>query len=880
MRLNRVRLLNYRGVACSDVSFSPSGVTIVEGQNEVGKTSIAEALQLAIELPDSSQHSDVKSVKPVDRDAGPEVEIHMTTGPYEFVYRKRWLRRPETTLEVSAPHGESCTGREAHDRAKAILGETLDEDLWAALRIEQGTELNLPKFDLPSMGKALDRAAGGDIATDREDTLWDRIGDEYDKYWTRTGQTGRELRSLEQRVEEAQKDVSELNERLGEIESDTNQMIWLVADASRLAVTRTECEKQESELTKRWDSAERLRIEIERLTAVYDAAEAQRSRAVNEQHSRQELINTLDRQKNGLAGLRAEVEQSAPTLTAATRHSEKAEVALDDARSALRCAESRYWLATEDRDYRRRKIEVAQLKERHERYEEAAKTLREAEDFLESVRVDDDLVYRIEQAYLEDERAKVAADSAAASVETTALRDLTLHVDDADERVELAANEVNRMLVVDEVVLVIPNIARMRVSAGPESRGLADRRGSSHEILQRLCDEGGVADLAEARTVAQKRREAQRNCEEATKAIKRDLRDLTPEILLDKVKGLSKRVATYLQERPEDPPLPSDFEEAKRVASEMEPSFADWKVKCGTCEDAAKNATDALHKAQVSEKVLAARIKDARISNEDAAATLATARENRADEVLTTALVVAEKKADDARKSLEGVKAELKAADPDSLDALRDNAREALKRAIDDLQSNKEHQYKLQSSLDFRGEEGLHTLHDEALNQVRRVKGEYSRVNARAEAARLLRETFEKRRRQARQRYVEPFKERIDRLGRIVFGPTFAVEVDNDLRITRRTLDGITLDVEQLSTGAREQIGVLSRLACAAIVSPDDGGAPVMIDDALGWSDPQRLQSMGAAIAAAGRQCQVIVLTCTPGRYANVGRAKVVTLGR
>ena len=38
MRLNRVQLRNYRGVAKSDVTFSQNGVTIVEGPNEVGKT--------------------------------------------------------------------------------------------------------------------------------------------------------------------------------------------------------------------------------------------------------------------------------------------------------------------------------------------------------------------------------------------------------------------------------------------------------------------------------------------------------------------------------------------------------------------------------------------------------------------------------------------------------------------------------------------------------------------------------------------------------------------------------------------------------------------------------------------------------------------------
>ena len=197
MRLHRVRLRNYRGVTESDVSFSTSGVTIVEGQNEVGKTSIPEAVQLAIEFPDSSQHARVKSAKPVDRDQGPEVEIALSSGPYDLVYRKRWLRTPETVLEVRTPRSENLTGRDAHDRVKAILEETLDEDLWRALRIEQGTELSLPLFDLPSVARALDRAAGGDLATDREDTLWSRIGEEYDKYWTPKGQAKGDRKSSE-----------------------------------------------------------------------------------------------------------------------------------------------------------------------------------------------------------------------------------------------------------------------------------------------------------------------------------------------------------------------------------------------------------------------------------------------------------------------------------------------------------------------------------------------------------------------------------------------------------------------------------------------------------------------------------------------------------
>ena len=180
--------------------------------------------------------------------------------------------------------------------------------------------------------------------------------------------------------------------------------------------------------------------------------------------------------------------------------------------------------------------------------------------------------------------------------------------------------------------------------------------------------------------------------------------------------------------------------------------------------------------------------------------------------------------------------------------------------------------------MSVRGEEGLHTRHEEALGQFRHLEREHQRTETRAEAARLLHDTFSRRRQEARQRYSGPFKQRIEQLGRIVFNSSFSVDIDQNLQAVSRTLGGDTLRVDQLSAGALEQLAVISRLACAAIVSPDGGGAPVIIDDALGWSDPDRLERMGAAIAAAGEHCQVIILTCTPGRYAHIGNATTIRL--
>ncbi len=876
MKLNRVRLVNYRGVTESDVRFPDSGVTIVEGPNEVGKTSISEAIALAIELPDSSLSARVRSVKPVNRDEGPEVEIELSSGQYTLEFKKQWLRNPRTTLNISSPQSESHTGREAHDRLREILEETLDMDLWNALRIDQGIKLTLPPFTMPSMRRALDSAAGGDLASDHEDTLWERIKEEYGKYWTPKGQENQARKSSQHRKEEATEKADNLTQQMKDVERDVARMDRLVAEAIRVSATQDEYENGELDLTERWNSIERMRNEIDRLDAVYGAAEAEHHLAEGKWARRQEFFEACKDSTKDLTVLDAKAQEAAPELAAAIRRREAAAASLKEAAATLRSADDKRGRAARDRDYLREQIEVAQISERHERYVEAEQSLTKAEDYLESAIVDDDGLERIEKAYLEDVVARAATDSAAASVETTALRDIRLQVDGKD--VELNAKEVYSATVEDEVILVIPGAARLLVSAGNESKGLAERRRITQEAYRRLCSEVGVTDLAEARKAAQERRDAQRVKDDAIAAIKRDLRDLTPDILLSKVKDLTKRVTSYPQERPEDPPLPPDLDEARRIASEAEVFVDDCRTRLDTCDVAAKKSEDELNEARLNEAGLTARIKVAGDRKEESESRLAAARKIQGDEALRAALVVAQERLDAALKSLEGVKAQLEAADPGSLETLLLNARDAKKRAFQELQANGDRQSELRARLDIHGEKGLQGLYDQALSELGQVKREHARTEERAKAASLLQETFEKHRRQAHQRYIEPFKERIDQFGRIVFGPTFSAQLDEELRVVRRRLEGTTLDVEELSTGAREQLGVLCRIACATIVSPDDGGVPVMIDDALGWSDPQRLQAMGAVIAAAGKQCQVVVLTCTPGRYSHVGNAKVVPL--
>jgi len=161
------------------------------------------------------------------------------------------------------------------------------------------------------------------------------------------------------------------------------------------------------------------------------------------------------------------------------------------------------------------------------------------------------------------------------------------------------------------------------------------------------------------------------------------------------------------------------------------------------------------------------------------------------------------------------------------------------------------------------GEEGLHEKLHTAQSHLNYIRQENKAMIRRASAAKLLYVTMTEERDKARRAYVAPLKEKIERLGRLVFNDSFEVEVTENLSIDSRTMDGCNVPFDSLSGGTKEQISLISRLACAMTVSKD-GGAALILDDALGYTDPERLKLMGAVLAKAGQECQIIILTCVP----------------
>lgn len=211
MKYNRVLLRNFRGIDHAELELS-GGVNVVWGPNEVGKSSIREAIGLLRRYKDSSKAAAIKDVAPIGRDGAPFVELELETGPYALVYRKQWLRRPLTELEVTDGAGrlQHFTGDEAHEHFERLLAETVDLNLLDQVDVAQGDSLHQAKLaDVTALQQALGEMPEGDGA----DVLMERVEKEYREYFTAGGKASGTLRSSREAVERLTTDLDAASER-------------------------------------------------------------------------------------------------------------------------------------------------------------------------------------------------------------------------------------------------------------------------------------------------------------------------------------------------------------------------------------------------------------------------------------------------------------------------------------------------------------------------------------------------------------------------------------------------------------------------------------------------------------------------------------------
>ena len=871
MRIHYVHLRNFRGVSDRRVDFADSGVTVIEGSNEVGKTSMIEAIDLLLKSPDSAKSSQVLAARPKNIDAGPDVEAEFTAGEYRFVYRKRWYKRPETTLRVVEPTPATLTGREAHQRVEQMLAETLDGDLWAALRIEQNRPISQSALGgNDSLARALDAAAGGTQEANGESTVFERVEREFLQYYTPASKPKAELRTADERLAEAKRTVAAAELSLREVERDVERHGELTRELQVLAASQVKQEAELAECLRLQRDLDEQRTHVANLANRFGVASREADAAEAAVAGRREFVSAVAELENTVAATGDEVSRAEATAETARGLRSESERALTDAKQAFDDASRGERQAAEHVRYLHDKAELENLGRREARATEAIRQRDLADAFLAVCALDEAGFAQVQNAETARRETRAVLEAAAPTVVLDALSAIDILVN--GEQITLTPGDSTRQSVTDALELAIPDLAVLRIEPG-SGRDLKKAAESADAEFRRCCTEMAVSDLADARAVIANRREAEGNRREAEQALELALDGQTLDDIRSGRVRASARVSAY---SPTGVPQ-TDLTSATAAELHARARTETARLKLSDASDICQERQAAETNANNTAIVLRAQANSAQEQLALAREKVANARLLASDEALTAKLAAAQAARSDARLALNTAEELLAAQDPDAAEARLAEAQVWGERLRKDYDAGTSEVDKLTGRLELAGTEGRQGRLDEARTALEKAERQYDSVQSRANAARLLFEKLHAARETAKRAYVKPFRDQIERLGRIVFGQSLRLDIDSDLRIVSRTLADVTVRYEDLSTGAREQLCIISRLACSALIDPADG-APVIIDDALGHSDPERLARTSAAFNAADTNSQIIVLTCTPERYRRVGAAKVVPL--
>ncbi|CAI8739414.1 ATP-binding protein [Methylocaldum szegediense] len=123
---------------------------------------------------------------------------------------------------------------------------------------------------------------------------------------------------------------------------------------------------------------------------------------------------------------------------------------------------------------------------------------------------------------------------------------------------------------------------------------------------------------------------------------------------------------------------------------------------------------------------------------------------------------------------------------------------------------------------------------------------------------------------------VTPYRlqKHLNRYRQFLF-PGASLDIDENLSpcsLTRNSSNGMELeDFEDLSFGAREQMGIISRFAYAGLLREAGRPTLIILDDALVHSDGERLAQMKRVLFDAATRHQILLFTCHPAKRRDLG---------
>lgn len=861
MKLLALHLTNVRKFTGKRASITGigDGITVISEANEFGKSTFFDAIHALFFEKYSSSAKQVKSLQPY---AGGTVQIaaDVKTDSGTFRVEKRFLSKKSAKVS-RMPEGTTIAQDDEAERwISTLLGTATDGPaglLWVrqgllgleADNAKEKSQLMETRRDLlSSVAGEIDTMTGGR----RMDRVMRSVADSLAEITTKTGRKSGAWKTATDKADAVEAELIAVTAQVQTLENALNERKRADASLKRLNNPEAKARRNDA-LVAAKAAMEKARTHLAAVKTAQQECDLTKLKAKSAQGDLDGYLKVLDTLKTiqkraqnidaQLDEVKADGARSKGILTTAQQHHAAALVTVGDARKNL--DQTRQQFAA-----RKAKAEAGQLGEQIAKAESALRDRDIARTATKGSLATAAWLQTVENAHADVLHLSTTLDAQATR----------LKVDyDGDARITKKDGPLapNQSVVLDgETALDLPGIGKMTIYANAIGGEGKSRLATAQTALKNALTQAGALTLNDARnlTATRTKNEAKAKLAQAV------LETLAPNGLQD-----LQSAKAY-----------SDLAANTAHADDI-PTIVSLEAQVMELEEAETQSRHLLKIAEADH--LSAREKSAKVDatadaskllleQAEAAAGLIEARETRRADLLR-----AQAQEQSAMVKVEADLQAVIAAAPDF-----DTAEAELKRAEDAVGANRQERANigeqlagLSSQIRTLAGNGIEERRDEMAGELETLRLSQARFAKNAAALTRLQTALDAERDAARDTYFGPVQEELKPLLSILHRDAVLNFDSESLLPTGLMRDAQDETLEDLSGGTKEQIAILTRLAFARLFARKGRHMPIILDDALVYSDDDRIVKMFTALTRVAQDQQIIVFSCRQLAFQDLG---------
>jgi DNA repair exonuclease SbcCD ATPase subunit len=843
-----------------------AGLNILAAPNEAGKSTVLKALRTALTLRHTSKAQPFKDLLPYGG-GSPHIGVAFTWKGQSCWLEKKFGSSSLARLDLGA---ERFDGEEAEERLQALfelekVSKSEAAGLWNALLVEQGESFAQPALQgagRASLQACLQQNIQGVTGTVEASAMLALVSKRLAQYQTATGKTSQRMRQIQEEGEQARAQVATLLARKEALQED-------ISGLEQIRRTLAQCNNPER---RRQDEAKlvalrQTRDQLRGLVAQEQAAQAQLSAA-------EQSVQYIQAEQDRRQTRRADIARLEQVLADAQSGHTQLSLAAGEADQKLAHAQASHKAALSRHQQARTMVSrvmhkaalahnqqaIAQERAAFERANTACARLEKAQAALRIMPVDAAFMRRLAKAVQAGLQAQASMQAQATRFEATLLPD-------AAGTVWLNGNPcpVGPQSLTDVSELVVDGVGRFTITPSTQqSDALHAALATAQSALDSLLQEVGCHSVEQAESQHEARRQAEREVEQASAECMALLCVPKPSDIAAALgalrQKLNEREALFAKEQvaqadwPEDEGAPPDVEQAR--AQEQDALMA---VEAARAQE---QEVLTLHRmAHTRLEQALAQFAQQQLALQRDRRELDVWVEREPDPALQTRATSSEQDRQRAQAELARIAHIRQQEEPLSVVEQgilrREQAMEHLHEQITRLSVD---QTERETRIRQAEGDGLDEQLASAERHAAQAQGELEAWERERAALALLEATLLQAETTQTERYLAPLVRAMQPAFSALFrGAT--LEVDTQFALTGLTRQRAE-EVKDLSDGTREQIAVLVRLGFAELLHKRGAPAILVLDDALSFSDSQRLETLFDVLSDAATRLQVILLTC------------------